>query len=110
MTLKCRLCNAEIIIPLNSPDHGVQQRQQHLLPHIWQMLRLIQGKEGDGSIMRFMHALAFTGVNTNGEVAGYRHDSIEAFKRIQVELFHDALLAPAVDPNLKGASAPGGVK
>jgi hypothetical protein len=76
----------------------------HLQPHKWQILRLIQGTEGNGDLARFLESLMFQSVRAAGD------DKPDMWKAWQENLLQGARNADAVDSELKGASAPGDTK
>ena len=70
MTLKCRLCGETVALrapepPATSPSGGALR--QHLERHKWQILRLIQGTEGDGSFARLLETILFEARCAPGE-------------------------------------------
>ena len=82
MTLKCRLCgeivalkaqappeadNSTSQLPLNLKPPSGGALRQHLERHKWQILRLIQGTEGDGSFARLLEVLLFEARCAPGE-------------------------------------------
>lgn len=95
MKVKCRLCGEVIeLFP------GAQRARDHLMPHKWQILRLIQGTEGDGNFARFLELMLFTPPDEPGP------DDENDLWQGQQDLFWKALDPDAVDANLKGATHP----
>ncbi len=96
MKLKCRICGTEVVHCV--PGHN--SLIKHLEQHKWQILRLIQGTEGDGTFARFLESLLFEAQGAPGEIDWLTHE------RLLIYMLQGARSATAVDPDLKGAPRP----
>ncbi len=74
MTIKCRLCGVAFG-PLDPDDVSklAQVMAEHLKPHRWELLKFIAGQEGDGSVERMVHSLAFEASGPEQE-----HDAMQS--------------------------------
>lgn len=96
MKLKCRICKVEVA--QGAP--GDDTLKKHLEQHKWQILRLIQGTEGDGTFARFLESMLFEAILAPGEVDWIDHE------RSLIYLLQGARAPDAVDSDLKGAPRP----
>lgn len=102
MTIKCRLCGVSLgPIPDDDMSKLFDVMAEHLLRtggHKWELLKYISGQEGDGSIERMMHSLAFEGADS---IHSSRPQSLKAFIAIQQQLLSGATQPSAITGNKK---------